>query len=199
MVAMSETEVAGTSRSFKDHDGAETVLMRQMRWFVGFSSVMSGALHILAADEHRNENGTLAWTFLGIAAAQILWGIWLCVRRPNRLVIGVGLLATAGFLLTWISTRTGGWGVSWYPGMDHNDGLGWRDVVCQFFQVPVILAGLLLLLPHHVHHPADDKPIETGPLAAMAVAMLVILGVTYAGTRNASVTHGHASLIIMLL
>ena len=72
--------------------------------------------------------------------------------------------------------------------MDYRDGLEWRDVVCQFFQLPIVLGCLMLLLPARVNEPADGRPLETAPIIAMAFAMILVLGVLYAATRNS--VHG---------
>ena len=114
----------------------ETVLVQQIRYCVAIWSFAAGLLHVLAMIDHRGEP-TLARGFLAVAVIQIVWGVLLIVD-PRRMFVLVGACATAGSIVVWVYSRTKG--ISWFPGLDHVEELGWRDVVTQFFQL-LALAG----------------------------------------------------------
>jgi hypothetical protein len=167
-----------------DPTAGETVLVRQLRYFVAICSFSAGLLHVLAMIDHRDEP-TLARAFLAIAAIQIVWGVLLIVE-PRRLFVLLGTLVTASAIVVWVFTRTKG--ISWFPGLDHVEALGWRDVVTQFFQLLAVAGATVLLLPASVHRPAG-KRIEATPIAVMALLAMLALAVLYAATHGSGHTH----------
>jgi hypothetical protein len=162
----------------------ETVLVRQIRYFVAICSFSAGVLHILAMVDHRAEP-TVARAFLAVAAIQIVWGVLLIVE-PRRLYVLIGSLATAAAIAAWVFSRTKG--ISWFPGLESVESLGWKDVVTQFFQLLALAGSVVLLLPASVHQPAGKK-IETTPIAIMALLAMLTLAVLYSATHG--VGHSH--------
>ncbi len=134
--------------------------------------------------DHRGEP-TLARGFLAVAAIQIAWGVLLIVD-PRRLFVLVGALATTGSIVVWIYSRTKG--ISWFPGLDVVEALGWRDVVTQFFQLLAVAGAAVILLPARVHRPAG-KTIDVVPIAIVAVLTMLTLGVLYAATHAGGHVH----------
>jgi hypothetical protein len=175
---------APPAREREDPTANETVLVRQIRYFVAIASFAAGLLHVLAMIDHRGEP-TLARSFLAVAAIQIVWGVLLIVD-PRKIFVLVGALATAGSILVWVYSRTKG--ISWFPGLDHVEELGWRDVVTQFFQLLALAGAGILLLPASVHQPAGKK-IEVIPIAIMAVLTMLTIAVLYAGTHAGGHVH----------
>jgi hypothetical protein len=167
-----------------DPTAGETVLVRQIRYFVAICSFAAGVLHILAMIDHRAEP-TVARSFLAVAAIQIVWGILLIVE-PRRLFVLLGALATAGAIVVWIFSRTKG--ISWFPGLESVESLGWKDVVTQFFQLLALAGAVILLLPASVHQPAGKK-IEATPIAIMALLAMLALAVLYSATHGVGHTH----------
>ena len=157
----------------------ETVLVRQIRYFVAICSFAAGILHMLAMFDHEGEPA-LGRGFLAIALAQLLWGV-LLIFEPRRIVVILGALVTIGAFVVWVYSRTKG--ISWYPGLDHVEALGWRDVVTQFYQLLAIAGAVILVLPASVHKPAGRR-IEVAPIAVMAVLALGTLGLVYGATHG---------------
>src|SRR5262245_1630234 len=167
-----------------DPTAGETVLVRQIRYFVAICSFSAGLLHILAMIDHRAEP-TVARGFLAVAAVQIVWGVLLIVE-PRRLFVLLGALATAGAIVVWVFSRTKG--ISWFPGLEPVESLGWKDVVTQFFQLLALAGAVILLLPASVHQPAGKK-VEATPIAIMALLAMLALAVLYGATHGVGHTH----------
>ena len=136
--------------------------------------------------DHRGEP-TLARGFLAVAAIQIVWGVLLIVD-PRRLFVLVGALATAGSIVVWVFSRTKG--ISWFPGLDHVEALGWRDVVTQFFQLLALAGAAVLLLPASVHQPAGKTIERRSDRDLRGARRCSTLAVLYAATHAG----GHAAL-----
>ncbi|MGQ0825252.1 MAG: hypothetical protein ACT4OX_09545 [Actinomycetota bacterium] len=167
-------------------DTVETVLTRQVRYFVAICSFAAGILHLLAMAAHADHHPTVGRAFLATAVLQIIWGGLLLVE-PRRIVIAVGAIATAGAITAWVFTRTKG--ISWFPGFELPEPIEWRDVVTQFFQLLAIAGAVVLLAPAGVHKPAG-KQIEFLPIAIMSLLALGTLGVLY-GATHGYVHHDH--------
>ena len=52
----------------------------------------------------------------------------------------------------WVLSRTKG--ISWFPGLEEVEALGWRDVVTQFYQLLAVAGAAILLLPASAFKPA---------------------------------------------
>jgi hypothetical protein len=164
--------------------GGETVLVRQVRYFVAICSFAAALLHIIAMVDHRDEP-TVARAFLAVAAIQIAWGV-LMIVDPRKLYVLVGALATAGAIVVWVFSRTKG--ISWFPGLEPVETLGWKDVVTQFFQLLALAGATVVLLPASVHKPAGKK-VEALPIAIMAVLAMLALAVLYSATHGTGHAH----------
>ena len=108
----------------------ETVLTRQIRYFAGICSLAAGLIHVLAMIDHRSEP-TLSRTLLALAVFQFVWGVLLLAGARKVIVYGIGAVVAAGSIGVWVFSRTKG--ISWFPGLDNIEVLGWRDTVTQFF------------------------------------------------------------------
>ena len=80
----------------------------------------------------------------------------------------------------WVLSRTKG--ISWFPGLEDVEGLGWRDVVTQFYQLLAVAGAAILLLPASAYKPAG-KRIEVLPIAVFAVFAMSVMAVLYAATH----------------
>jgi hypothetical protein len=156
----------------------ETVFARQVRFVTAICSFGAALLHVLAMIDHRSEP-TLARSFLAIAAIQVVWGVLLIVD-PRKLFVLAGTLVTAGAITVWVFSRTKG--ISWFPGLDHVEPLGWRDVVTQFYQLLAVAGGAILLLPASVYRAAGKK-VDVVPAAVFAVFAMAVMIVLYAATH----------------
>jgi hypothetical protein len=159
---------------------SETVFTRQVRYFVAICSFAAGLLHLLAMTAHYGSHPTLGRALFMVGVLQIVWAA-LLLRPTSRLIVGLGALATASWIIVWIYSRTKG--ISWFPGLDHVEAIEWRDVVTQFFQLLALAGALVLLLPARVHEPAGEK-VELAPIAVMIVLAVLSLGVLYTATHD---------------
>jgi hypothetical protein len=175
------TETLRTESGPEIRTSGETVLVRQVRYFVAICSFAAALLHIIAMVDHRGEP-TVARAFLAVAAIQVVWGV-LMIVDARKLYVLVGALATAGAIVAWVFSRTKG--ISWFPGLDHVEEFGWKDVVTQFFQLLALAGATVVLLPASVHKPAGKK-VEALPIAIMAVLAMLALAVLYSATHGTS-------------
>jgi hypothetical protein len=179
------TETAAEQLEPAPSPSGETVLTRQIRYDTAIVSFAAGVLHVLAMFDHDDEP-TLARAFLAVAAIQIVWAVLLLID-PRRVFVVVGALATAGAIAVWVLSRTKG--ISWFPGLDHVEALGWRDVVTQFFQLLALTGATILLLPAQVHEPARGRRLEVLPIALFALLVIATVAVLYAATHTGGHTH----------
>jgi hypothetical protein len=188
-VGILDPEDVDSGRSAADPTDAgsgatETVFTRQVRYITAICSLGAGLLHVLAMIDHR-DSPTLARGFLAIAAVQVVWGVLLIVD-PRKIFVLIGGLATAGAIGVWVFSRTKG--ISWFPGLDHVEPLGWRDVVTQFYELLAVAGAAILLLPASAFKPAG-KRVEVLPIAVFAVFAMAVMAVLYAATHSGGHAH----------
>jgi hypothetical protein len=164
----------------------ETVLTRQIRYIAATCSLAAGLIHVLAMIDHRSEP-TLSRAFLAVAVFQFVWGVLLLAGARSVIVYGTGAVVAAASIGVWVFSRTKG--ISWFPGLDHVEALGWRDVVTQFFQLLVVAGTAILMLPASVHKPAG-KRIEVAPIAIFVLLTVLTLAVLYGATHGVT-EHTH--------
>ena len=167
-----------------DPTAGETVFTRQVRFITAICAFGAGLLHLLAMIDHR-ASPTLARSFLAVAAIQIVWGVLLIVE-PRKIFVLIGGLATAGSIAVWVLSRTKG--ISWFPGLEEVEGLGWRDVVTQFYQLLAVAGATIVLLPASAFKPAG-KRVEALPIAIFAVFAMAVMAVLYAATHGGGHAH----------
>jgi len=173
-------EASRTEPASAEPTASETVLVRQIRYFVAICSFAAGLLHLLAMVAHVDHHPTLGRAFLAIAAVQIVWAALLLIE-PRRIVIALGAAATAGSIVVWIFSRTKG--ISWFPGLADVEPLEWRDVVTQFFQLLAVAGAVVLVLPASVHKPAGEK-VEALPIALMSLVAMGAIAILYVATHD---------------
>lgn len=184
-VSVLDSEVAGTDELTVEHSSAvtasETVLTRQVRYYIAFCSFAAGVVHLLAMAAHADHHPAVGRAFLAVAALQIAWGVLLIVE-PRRLFVVAGALVTAGAIVVWVFTRTKA--ISWFPGLEEVEPLEWRDVVTEFFQLLALAGAALLLVPASWHRPAGKSGILLAPIAVFGVLTIGTLGLLYAATYD---------------
>ena len=90
------------------------------------ASIGAGAIHAAAAGVHA-ENPTLSRLFVLTAAAQILVGLVLLLRR-GRLAAVATAVVNAGAVVAWVVTRTTG--ISWIDGLEQSESPQFADTAC---------------------------------------------------------------------
>ncbi len=156
----------------------DTVFTVHLRWFVALSSIAAGLWHIIYAFPHIDHHVVLGQTFMAIGIIQVAWAAWL-LRAPSRLLLVAGTALAVGSLVMWVFAHSTG--ISWYPGLEVSEIIGWGDTVTKWFEWFVILGAVALLLPKSVHQPAADGRANSAVVAAMFVAIAGILAINYIG------------------
>ena len=109
-----------------------------------------------------------------------MWGVLLIVE-PRKIFVLIGGLATAGAIVVWVFSRTKG--ISWFPGLEEVEGLGWRDVVTQFYQLLASRARRSCCS----RRARSSRPASASrslPIAVFAVFAMAVMAVLYAATHG---------------
>ena len=78
---------------------------------------------------------------------QVVWGVLLMSSRAGCSCCSEAW-PRSGAIVVWVFSRTKG--ISWFPGLEDVEPLGWRDVVTQFFQLLAVAGAAIVLLPASV-------------------------------------------------
>jgi hypothetical protein len=159
----------------------DTVFTVHLRWFVALCSAAAGLWHIIYAFPHIDHHVILGQTFLAVGIIQIAWAMWL-LRAPSRLLLLAGTGLAVGSLVMWVFAHSTG--ISWYPGLEVSEIIGWGDTVTKWFEWFVILGAVALLLPKSVHQPAANGRANSAVVASMLVAIAGVLAINYIGAYN---------------
>lgn len=159
----------------------DTVFTVHLRWFVAMCSAAAGLWHILYAFSHLDHHVVLGQSFMATGIVQIAWAAWM-LRAPNRQLIAAG--AALGFLsiLVWVFGHSTG--LSWYPGLEVAEIIGWGDTVTKWFELALLFGCIVLLLPKSVHREAESGRSNGTVVALMFVAIAAILAINYVGAYN---------------
>jgi hypothetical protein len=159
----------------------DTVFTLHLRWFVALCSVAAGVWHVLYAFSHLDHHVVLGQSFIATGIVQIAWAAWL-LRGPSRRLIAAG--ATLAFLsiVVWVFAHSTG--ISWYPGLEVAEIIGWGDTVTKLFELGLLLGSIVLLLPKSVHREATSGRSNATVVALMFVAIAAILTINYVGAYD---------------
>ena len=142
------------------------------------SSIGAGAIHAAAAGIHA-ENPTLSRLFVLTAAAQILVGMVLLLRR-GRIAAGATVLVNAGAVTAWVVTRTTG--ISWIDGLEQSESPGFADTVCAGLGALAVVAAVVALVRHTTTVPRGNLIAPGVSLGALSLVAMM------AGATN---VHSH--------
>jgi len=122
----------------------DTVFTVHLRWFVAMCSAAAGLWHIVYAFPHLDHHVVLGQTFMAVGILQIAWAAWV-VRAPSRALLLGGGVAAVVSTLVWVFAHSTG--ISWYPGLESAEIIGWGDTVTKWFELFLALGVVALLLP----------------------------------------------------
>jgi hypothetical protein len=184
-------EVAGSHASADTFDDTsplahrprpEPLLAGYARWFLAICTLASATLHVVAMADHVDHHPTLGRAFLTVALLQVAWGA-LVVRTRSRVLLVAGALGTVVVSLVWVVSRTKG--ISWFPGLEAVEPIGWRDLANEAFQLLAIVAAVALLVPRRLFAANDgSEPLDPRPIAAMAVIAGLVVTFVYGATHG---------------
>lgn len=159
----------------------DTQFTLHLRWFVAMCSAAAGSWHILYAFSHLDHHVVLGQSFLATGVVQIAWAAWV-LRAPSRRLIGLGAVLAFLSIVVWAFGHSTG--LSWYPGLEVAEIIGWGDTVTKWFELGLILGCVALLLPKSVHAVATSGRTNGTVVALMFVAIAAILAINYVGAYN---------------
>ncbi len=159
----------------------DSVFTLNLRWFVALCSVAAGLWHILYAFPHIDHHVLLGQSFLATGVLQIAWAAWL-IKNPSRQITVIGGIVAFASTVLWVFAHSTG--VTWYPGLETPEIIGWGDTVTKWFELFLVLGVIGLLLPKSVFEPATRNRPNIKVVGFMAVAIASVLAVNYVGAYN---------------
>jgi hypothetical protein len=172
-----------------DGDTAFTV---HLRWFVAMCSAAAGLWHVVYSFPHLDHHVILGQSFMAVGVLQIAWAAWV-LRSPSRALLFAGGAAAVVSTLVWVFAHSTG--ISWYPGLETAEIIGWNDTVTKWFELSLALGVVALLLPKTVHREATEGRPNGTVIGLMFVAIASVLAINYIGaykpTHEEGGTHTH--------
>jgi hypothetical protein len=110
----------------------------------------------------------------------------MLVRSRSKVLVVAGIALQAGAIAVWVVSRTKG--ISWYPGLEEIEPIGWKDFTTQVFQFLAIAAASLLLVPASYFRPAADGE-ERSPVPIVVMGALAMAAVALVYAANHGVGH----------
>jgi hypothetical protein len=159
----------------------EPLLAAYVRWFVAICAFGAAALHVVAMVDHVDHHPTLGRAFLTVALLQVAWGA-VVVRTRSKALLVIGLLGTTLVSLVWVLSRTKG--ISWFPGLEEVEPIGWRDLLNEAFQLLTVAGVVLLLAPRRLFAADDGEHVDRRPIVAMAVVAGLAVAFVYGATHG---------------
>lgn len=143
---------------------------------VALMSAGAAAIHLAVAKTHLDEYTLFGVFFVGSGVAQLVWPIWLLLRRWRPLV-ALGALGNGAILALWAVDRI--WGLPLGPEHWKPEPVGFGDSVTAAFEL-LIVAGCVTLLARDREQPVPGSVAAALTLAAVtltALSLLSVLGV----------------------
>jgi hypothetical protein len=165
----------------------DTVFTVHLRWFVAMCSAAAGLWHIIYAFPHIDHHVILGQSFMAIGILQIAWAAWL-VRAPSTRLLLVGGVGAVLSTTLWVFAHSTG--ISWYPGLETPEIIGWGDAVTKWFELFLILGVIALLVPKSAHRLATDGRPNGTVVGMMFVAIAGVLAINYVGAYNTNHEEG---------
>jgi hypothetical protein len=132
---------------------------------VALFSAGAAAIHLAVAKMHFDEYTLFGVFFVGSGLAQLVWPLWLLLRRwPPLLVLGA--LGNGLIVALWAVDRI--WGLPLGPEHWKPDPLGFGDSVTAAFEL-LIVAGCVRVLARD-----RERPLRVGVAAALTLATVVL-------------------------
>lgn len=149
-------------------------------------SLAAGFLHAAVIDSHRG-HGISAGVFAGMALFQIVWA-GVVMAKASRVVLVVGAVANAAFLVGWVVSRTSGIGL--VSGFEDAESVRLTDSVVAGMEALVVVGAVVLAvaLPARRLWPAGR--LGSAVLASVGLVVAAV-GVPAAADANSYVHNGH--------
>ena len=145
---------------------------------VALCSAGAAAIHLAVAKMHFDEYTLFGVFFVGSGLAQLVWPLWLLLRRWRPLLV-LGALGNGLIVALWAVDRI--WGLPLGPEHWKPDPVGFGDSVTAAFEL-LIVAGCVVLLGRGRGRPLRGSAATALVLAAAVVTTLSLLSVLGVGS-----------------
>lgn len=146
---------------------------------LALASLGAGVIHCSASPAHVSLPFHAAF-FVVVGTGQILWAP-LILRRASGRWLYLGAAGNLALVGVWLASRTTG--ISFVPGAEHVEPVGFKDAVTVFLEVAVVAGvGLWALLPGRERRLASGR-LAVGTIGA-AVGLMMAAGVTAPSHRH---------------
>ena len=132
-------------------------------------SAGAAAIHFAIAKMHFDEYTLFGVFFVGSGIAQLVWPIWLLLRR-RRPLLALGALGNGLIVALWAVDRI--WGLPLGPEHWKPEPVGFGDGVTAAFEL-VLVAGCIALLARD-----RQRPLRPAFAAAITLAVAALVGVS---------------------
>ena len=133
------------------------------------------------------ENPTLSRLFVLTAAAQILVGLLLLLRR-GRVAAVATIAVNAGAVIAWLITRTTG--ISWIDGLEHAESPQFADTACAGLGALAAAAAAVALVRHTTAARRGNLVAPGVALGALSVVAMMV-GATNVHSHGETADHAH--------
>jgi hypothetical protein len=145
---------------------------------VALFSAGAAAIHLAVAKMHFDEYTLFGVFFVGSGLAQLVWPLWLLLRRWRPLLV-LGAAGNALIVALWAVVRI--WGLPLGPEHWKPDPIGFGDSVTVAFEL-LLVAGCVVLLRRGRSRPLRGSAAAALVLAAVVVTALGLLSVLGVGS-----------------
>jgi hypothetical protein len=141
-------------------------------------SAGAAAIHFAVAKMHFDEYTLFGVFFVGSGIAQLVWPVWLLLRRWRPL-LWLGALGNGAIVALWAVDRI--WGLPLGPEHWKPDPVGFGDSVTAAFEL-LVVAGCLTVLARDRERPLRVSVATVLTLAVVALTALSLLSVLAVGS-----------------
>jgi hypothetical protein len=145
---------------------------------VALFSAGAAAIHLAVAKTHFDEYTLFGVFFVGSGLAQLVWPLWLLLRRWRPLLV-LGAVGNGLIVALWAIDRI--WGLPLGPEHWKPDPIGFGDSVTAAFEL-LLVVGCIVLLRHGRGRPPRGSATVALVLATVAVTTLSLLSVLGVGS-----------------
>jgi hypothetical protein len=145
---------------------------------VAVCSAGAAAVHLAVAKMHFDEYTLFGVFFVGSGLAQLVWPIWLLLRRWRPLLL-LGAVGNGLIVALWAVDRI--WGLPLGPEHWKPDPIGFGDSVTAAFEL-LLVAGCVVLLRRGRSRPLRGSAAVALVLAAVVVTTLSLVSVLGVGS-----------------
>jgi hypothetical protein len=145
---------------------------------LGLLSAGAAAIHFAVAKTHFDEYTLFGVFFVGSGIAQLVWPMWLLLRRWRPL-LWLGAIGNGAIVALWAVDRI--WGLPLGPEHWKPDPVGFGDSVTAAFEL-LIVAGCMTLVARDRRRPLRVSVAATLTIAVAALTALSLLSVLGVGS-----------------